>query len=149
MVTNKINRFYGIVGLIGGILFTLTGFWAMFYTIKGILLVLIGAFIGFTNECTTIDTVQKKLRHTFNWMGFIPSGDWIEIKSRMKLEIKKPDYSYLMAGKKKRLIEKGDNFYYLLLFDENDKFIMPVKKYKRKQDAEEDYGYMKILVGLV
>jgi hypothetical protein len=149
IIRNNINLFFTKAGLIAGILFIITGIWiSVLYTIKGVLVILIGAFLGFSTETTLIDSVKKKIVHATMWVGLINLDGWIDIKTGMSLRIQKPEYSYLLSGKKRRRIEKGDDFYYMLLFDEKDEFILPIKKYKLKQDAENDLQRMKDLMGL-
>jgi hypothetical protein len=148
-IRNNINLLFGLPGKIGGFIFILSGIWICFcYNLNGILILLPGAFIAFSTESTLIDTEKRKIVHTSMWFGIFETGNWIDIKPVMKLQIRKPDYRYLPSGKKRRMTEAGDNFYYILLCDENDEFILPVKKYKLKQNAEEELQGMKKLLGL-
>jgi hypothetical protein len=149
IIRNNINLFFTKAGLIAGILFIIAGIWiSILYTVNGVMVILIGAFLGFSTETTLIDPLKKKVVHATMWVGFINLDLWIDIEAGMSLRIQKPEYSYLLSGKKRRRIEKGDDFYYMLLFDEKDEFILPVKKFKLKRDAENDLQRMKDMMGL-
>jgi hypothetical protein len=150
MVKYNLNLIYGIIGRIGGFAFIAAGLWiSVFYSIKGLIPLLMGAVFAFTAETTIIDPQKRKVAHTYIWFGFIENGNWIDILPNMKLMIKKPDYSYLSYGRKKRMSLIGDNYYYILLYDQKDEFIMPIKKFKLKPDAEADIPKIKDLMGLI
>ena len=85
----KLDRAFGPVGLSAGITLIIAGIVGSIYSLPAITLVIIGAFTAFTESYTYLDIDRKRIRLSYNFFGFIRSGQWIELDPNMKVGIKK------------------------------------------------------------
>lgn len=95
---------------------------------KGLLFVLIGAFVGFSSTGTLIDSEKKRLRFSINIFGIFPIGQWVHIQPDMKIGIIKSDKVWRGYSRSNRTLDIAINDYRLILFDSNGREIMPIQK---------------------
>jgi hypothetical protein len=60
--------------------------------LSGLILIIIGAFIGFTTSSTLVDFDKKRIKFSNNLFGIITTGKWTYINSDMKFGIKKSSF---------------------------------------------------------
>jgi len=85
IIKNKLDRTFGPFGSSTGFFLMLGGVLATYFSIFGLLLVIIGAFAAFTSTSALIDTDNKKIKYSDNLFGILPVGKWIDIKPDMKV----------------------------------------------------------------
>jgi len=125
---NKIDKMFGPVGTLAGIFLFVAGSIITYFSIAGLVVVLIGAFVGFTSTITSIDFGKKRLRFSIYIFGLFPIGKWILIQSDMKIGIKKSTKLWRTYSQSNRTLDIADNDYRLILYDSNGKKIMPIQK---------------------
>ena len=137
---NKIDPMFGPVGATAGKILFLAGLIITWFYVSGLILVLIGAFVGFTVTTTWIDFDKKRLRFATRLFGFIPTGKWITVHKDMKLGIKKSNQVWRAYSRGNQTLDIADNDYVLFLFDSNGKAIIPIQKsstpYAAKQNLD-------------
>ncbi|MFP4024657.1 MAG: hypothetical protein ACLFVR_09030 [Thiohalospira sp.] len=139
IINNKINQSFGPVGTSAGIFLFIAGLGiTSFYSPLGIILIMIGAFVGFSNSSTRVDSIQKKAKFSNNLFGFIPTGKWIPIEKEMVLGIKKSNLSWRNYSRSNRILDTSEKDYRIMLYDKNGKEIMPIKKYSTIEAAKAD-----------
>ena len=129
IINNKLDQSFGPVGSFAGILVFAAGLVSIYYfSLYSLILVLIGAFVGFTNSSTLIDFDKKQIRFSNNLFGVIKTGQWITVQPDMKIGISKSNkvWRSYSAGNRTHDIENKD--YRLILYDSSGKIIMPVLK---------------------
>ena len=60
--SNRIENLFGPVGSFAGIVVLIAGLILVFTSLSGIILILIGGFVGLSYSSTTIDFDQKQMR---------------------------------------------------------------------------------------
>jgi hypothetical protein len=149
MIKNKLDMSFGPVGTPAGIFLFLAGLVLVFFHFSGLLLVLIGAFVGFTYSGTLIDTGKKRIRFSNFIFGIIPTGKWIPVDSSMKAGIRASNqiYSAFSQGNRSLDIDKKD--FRIILYDSGDKEIMQVKKFGSVEAAKSELDRLRNQLGLM
>jgi len=125
---NKLDKVFGPVGTSSGIFLFVAGLIITYFSLTGLILVMIGAFVGFTSTSTLIDFDKRRLRFTNNIFGIIPIGQWIYIQTDMKIGIKKSNKVWRAYSRSNRTLDITNNDYRLILYDSKGKEIMPIQK---------------------
>jgi hypothetical protein len=125
---NKLDKAFGPVANSAGIFLFIAGLIITYFSLTGLFLVLIGAFVGFTSTSTLVDYDKRRLKFSNNVFGIIPIGQWISIHSAMKLGIKKSNRVWRAYSQSNRALDIANNDYRLILYDSNGKEILPIQK---------------------
>ena len=137
----KVNRFeksFGPAGFNAGIALFASGLVLIFFSLSGVVVLLIGAFIGFTAQASLIDYKSKRVKYGTFFFGIIPSGSWLNVEPEIKLEIKKYKASYHAYSLSNRVLHTSENDYRIVLCDNTGKEIIPLKRYPNKELAEKE-----------
>jgi hypothetical protein len=126
---NKLDKVFGPVGTSAGLFLFVAGLIITYFSLTGLILVLIGAFVGFTATSTVIDFDKKRLRFSNNIFGIFPIGQWIFIQKDMKIGIKKTNKVWRSYSQSNRTLDIAKNDYRIILFDSKGKEIMPMQKF--------------------
>ncbi len=130
MITkNKLDKPFGPAGTSAGIFIFIAGIVVTFYAFSGLILVFIGAFVGFTSTSTMIDYDKKRIKFSNNLFGLIKTGQWIDIKPEMKLGLKKSNRVYRAYSRSNRTLDIDSKDIRLILYGADNKQIMPIKKF--------------------
>ena len=129
MITNnRLDKSFGAVGTSAGVFLFIAGIIITCFYISGLILVLIGAFVGFTSTNTLIDYDKKRVKFSNNLFGIIKIGKWITIEPNMKIGIKKSDVTWRAYGTSNQAIDVIAKDFRLILFDSTNQEIMQIKK---------------------
>lgn len=145
MITkNILDKPFGPAGTFAGIFIFIVGLFAtVMFSLTGLFLVLIGAFFGFTYTSTILDFEKKRVKFLNNLFGIIPYGQWLDIMPGMKLGLKSSNMTYRTYSRSNRTLDVSKKDIRLLLFDENNKPLVPLNKYNSYEVARyslEDYS---------
>ncbi len=138
IITNKLDKSFGPVGSTAGIFMFFAGIAVLYYSFFGIIIVFLGAFIGFTSSCTSIDTERKRIRFSNNIFGLIKTGKWINIEPTMKIGIKKSSRAWRAYSRSNESLDIVSKDFRIILFDSNNKMIMPIKKVDSPNKAKSE-----------
>ncbi|MGE0088573.1 MAG: hypothetical protein AB7S50_03755 [Bacteroidales bacterium] len=130
----KLDKAFGPVGTIAGIIIFAAGIYTLFYSLVGVVLILLGAFVGFTGTKVYIDFEERKVKQTTSLFGIFNVGHWLSISSEMKLGIKKTNLAWRTYSRSNRTIESEGKNYGIYLYESKGKEIMPL--YKAETQAE-------------
>jgi hypothetical protein len=137
MITNnKLDKVFGPVGTSSGILLFVAGLILTWFYFSGLILVVIGAFVGFTYESTLIDDDKKRVKFSNNLFGIIKTGKWIQIESLMKIGIKETNITWQAHSRGDRTIDITNKDFRIVLFDLENREIMPLKKTSSLESAK-------------
>jgi hypothetical protein len=133
---NKLDKSFGPVGSFAGIIVFLVGLGSLYFSWFSIILVLFGAFVGFTYSSTEIDFDRKRIRFVNNLFGVIKLGQWMNIKPGMKIGIAKSRKIWKTYSGGNRELDITNEDYRLVLYNSSGKKIMPVKKSDNMNSAK-------------
>lgn len=135
--THKFDKSFGPVASFSGILIFVAGLIATFFALSGLILVFFGAFIGFTNSSTTIDTKNKKVRFTENIFGIIKTGKWLKVDRDMQVGTRQESGVYRTYSMSNRSIDlKVDNTI-MYLFDKSGNQLIPIMQLQKDENPQE------------
>ena len=133
-VINRFDRSFGPVGSSAGLFIFLAGLFLIFYSYSAIILILLGAFVGFTHSSASIDFDESKIRLSNNICGIFRFGKWIQIQPEMVITIKSNKQIFRNYSRSNRVLDIKTHKYQVLLCDENKNPLMPLK-YVKNLDA--------------
>jgi hypothetical protein len=125
---NKLDKSFGPVGSFSGIIVFLFGLVSVYFSWFSFILVLIGAFVGFSYSSAEIDFVGKRVRFLNNLFGIIKIGQWLDVKPNMKIGIVKSRKTWKSYSGGNRELDITNEDYRLVLYDSSGRMLMAVKK---------------------
>jgi len=146
---NKLDKSFGPAGTSAGIVLFIAGLGiTLFYSLFGIILLVIGAFVGFSNSSTRVDADQKRVKFSNNLFGLIPTGQWFAVDKEKKLGIRRSNRSWRNYSRSNRILDTSTNDYRIMLYDKSGQEIMPIKKYPTLEAARAELEQLSNELGL-
>ena len=137
MITqNKLDKSFGPVGTTAGIVIFVVGVITTFSSFYGIILIVLGAFVGFTSTSTFIDYEHKRIKFSNNIFGIISTGKWIPIVSSMKIGIEESNVTWSAFSRGNRSLDIEQKDFRIVLFDADNREILTLMKTYTKETAE-------------
>lgn len=133
---NKLDKSFGPVGSFSGIIVFVAGLTSVWFSLFSLLLLVIGAFVGFTYSSTEVDSGQKRVRFLNNLFGIIKTGEWLKVKTDMKIGIRRSGKIWRTYSGGNRTLDSTTEDYRLILYDSKGKQLMPLVKTKDVDSAE-------------
>lgn len=119
---------FGPAGASAGIFLLVVGLAMIWFYGSAVVLVLLGAFVGFSSTGTWIDPEKKKVKYVANLFGIFPLGQWVFVEPDMKMGVKKSNEVWRTYSRSNQSIDIADKDYRLILYTAQGKVIMPVGK---------------------
>jgi hypothetical protein len=148
IIKNKLDRTFGPFGSSTGFFMILGGVITTYFSIFGIIIVIVGAFAAFTSTSTIIDTDNKKIKHSDNLFGIVPVGKWIDIKPDMRLGLDKFHRGFVGYFRGTQPVDIHYNDIRIMLYDSKNKKILPVKKFDSYKKSTNELENLAKLLGL-
>lgn len=136
--TYKFDKSFGPVASFSGILIFIAGLIATYFALTGLILVSLGAFIGFTNSSTTVDSKNKKVRFSNNIFGIIKTGKWIDVDNDMQVGIKRDNKVYRTYSRSNRTLDLKVHNTIIYLFDNKGNSILPIMKIQKNKNPHDE-----------
>lgn len=137
MITNnKLDKSFGPVGTTAGIVIFVVGIITIVSSLYGLILIVLGAFVGFTSTGTFIDFEQKRVKFSNNIFGFIPVGKWIPVVSSMKIDIEESNVTWSTFSRGNRNLDIEQKDFRIVLFDSDNSEILTLMKTNSMESAE-------------
>ncbi len=131
MITNnRLDKSFGTIGSSAGVFVFIAGVILTCLYFSAIILVLTGAFVGFTTSSALIDYGKKRVKFSNNLFGFLRIGKWMPLDPSMKIGIRESNQTYRAYGRGNQALDVTQHDFRLILYDSAKKEIMPVKKMK-------------------
>ena len=146
---NRLEQSFGPVGTTAGTIVFAAGLILSFTLLSGIIIILIGAFVGFSNTSVQIDDEKNRVRYSNNLFGFIRTGKWLLIQPAMMLGIKESNVVWRSYSSGSRALDISKTDHLIVLFIADNKEIMPIKKIKSREDAVAELESLKNKLGLI
>lgn len=128
IVHNKLDKSFGPVGSFSGIIVFIGGLGTIWFSSFALILILVGAFVGFSYSSVEIDFARKRVRFLNIFFGIIKSGQWVNVKPDMKIGIRKSNKAWRSYSGGNRILDVPSEDFRLLLFNAVGKMMMPLKK---------------------
>jgi hypothetical protein len=128
IANNKLDKSFGPVGTSAGMILFFAGLVLSCFYFSGLILVLIGGFVGFTSTSALIDDNGKRVKFCNNLFGIVRTGKWIPIEPSMKIGIKESNQTYRAFSRGNRALDITKKDYRVILFDSGNREIMPLKR---------------------
>ena len=136
--TYKFDKSFGPVASFSGILIFIAGLIATYFALTGLILVSLGAFIGFTNSSTTVDSKNKKVRFSNNIFGIIKTGKWIDVDNDMQVGIKRDNKVYRTYSRSNRTLDLKVHNTIIYLFDNKGNSILPIMQVQKNKNPHDE-----------
>ena len=148
IIRNNLDKPFGPMVSFAGIVMFIAGLVATYFALTGLILVFVGAFLGFTSTSTLLDTDKKRIKFSNNLFGIIPVGQWIEIKPEMKVGLKNIQRGYRVYSRSNRMHDVHIKDIRIMLYGADNKQIMPVKKFDSLDSAKTELESLSKQFGL-
>ena len=136
MITNnRLDRSFGTVGSSAGVFVFIAGVILTCLYLSAFILVVIGAFVGFTTSSAMIDYGRKQVKFSNNLFGLIRIGKWMPLEPTMKIGIRASNQTYRTYSRGNQALDVTQKDFRLILYDASNKEIMPVKKMESLEAA--------------
>lgn len=119
-----------------GLLLLVAGAAITFFSLTGLVLLAIGALVGFTYTATLLDFNNKRVKFTTYLFGIIPMGKWIFIEPGMKIGVHDWKTLWRTYSAGNRTLDMEERDFRIVLFDRQGKVLMPLKKFMDKEMAQ-------------
>ncbi len=138
IVKNKIEKPFGPSATTTGVVFFILGIISIYYSLFSIILIVAGAFIGFTRVSTFIDIEKGRIKFSDVLFGIFPAGKWIDINNQMTIGLENSRRGFRTYSRGMRTNETIVKDVRIVLYTSNGKKIGPIKKYDSQKSANED-----------
>lgn len=129
LIKNKLDKTFGPVGTSAGSILFIAGLVVIFNAVGlGTILILTGAFIGFSSTSSIIDSEKRRIKFSDNIFGFIETGKWLPIEDTMKLGIKESNLTWRAYSRANRSLDIDKRDYRVALFDADNREIIEISK---------------------
>jgi hypothetical protein len=146
---NKLDKSFGPSGSFAGYIIFAAGLVATYSNWAGLILVVIGAFVGFSSTGTVIDVYKKRIKFSNNLFGFIPAGKWIDIEPTMKVGIKESNITWTTFSRSNRSIDNVKQDFRIVLCDTEENEIMEISKNDSLDSAKSQLETISQQLGLL
>jgi len=137
MITNnKLDKSFGPIGSTAGIVLFVVGIITIFSLFYGIILIVLGAFVGFTSTSTFIDFELKRIKFSNNIFGFITTGKWIPVVPSMKIGIEESNITWSAFSRGNRSLDIEQKDFRILLYDADNQENLTLMKTGSMESAE-------------
>ncbi len=145
---NLEKRSFGPFASSMGLFLFIAGLVIAYFSLIGLLIALIGAFIAFTSTCTIIDTENRRIKHADYIFGLLPFGKWVLVKDSMKLGVQKTRKGYVGYIKGNQPMDIQYTDFRIFLYNSDNKPIIPLKKFLTYELAINEIKDIALLLNL-
>ena len=147
IINNKLDRSFGKVGFVSGLILIIAGL----VSIKSgftIILVFLGAFIAFSHSGVQIDTIKKRIRLYQNIFGVFKTGKWQPIKKFHGVTYSPFNRITQMASLSNQHTTLEEHDYRIFILNKKIKPVYPIKRCKTKDEAQAQLDELSLLLKL-
>ena len=145
---NKLDKSFGPSGTFAGYIIFVVGLATTYSNWAGILLVLLGAFMGFSSTSSRIDIDRKRIMFSNDLFGFIRTGKWTDLNTTMKLGIKESNITWTTFSRSNRSIDTVRKDFRIVLCDSDENVIMEISKKESLESAMAELEIVSRRLGL-
>lgn len=149
ILKNKLDKSFGPSGTFAGYTILIIGIVTTYTNWGGLLLVVVGALMGFSSTSTVIDTDKKRIMFSNNLFGIIQTGKWMDIDDTMKVGIKESNVTWTTFSRSNRSIDTMNKDFRIVLCDSDEKEIMEISKSDSLNSATSQLETISRQLGLI
>ncbi|GET24827.1 hypothetical protein [Prolixibacter sp. NT017] len=146
--TYRFKKAFGPVASTSGIIVFWAGVVASYFSLTGLALVFIGAFLGFTNTSTTIDYYNRRVKFSNNLFGLIRLGKWHDIYWDMQLHLVTSREVFTSYSRGNRSLDTEVKQTFVELYDAKGHSLLPLKSIGKNEDPEKELERLRLSLGL-
>lgn len=135
---HKLDKTFGTAGTTAGFMLFIAGIIITFYSLTGLVFIVMGAFIGFTSTSSVIDHENNSIKLSTSLFGVIKTGKWIKIEPFMKMGIRKSNLVTRTYSRTNQQLVVAVKDFRVVLYDADKKQIMTVLKDSSLISAKEE-----------
>jgi hypothetical protein len=128
IVKNKLDKSFGPIGSVAGITLLIVGLILVYFSLAGLFLILLGAFVGLTSTSSVIDYEGARMKFSTNLFGIISIGKWVVVSHDMRIGIAKSNKTWRAYSRGNRTLDITNQDFRITLYDSAGHPIMPIKK---------------------
>jgi hypothetical protein len=148
LIKNKIYNSFGPFESFAAKLVFISGCAAVWFSFSAIVLILGGAFFGFTYFCTAIDIEKLRVRSGDVLFGIFSTGRWIDIKPDMTVGVIKWGKEWRILSWTNRRVSVPENDFLVVLFTPNGKKLLTLNKKQSLELANDELFNLSDLLNL-
>jgi len=148
LIKNKIYSSFGRFESFAAKLVFIFGCAAVWFSLQAILLIIGGAFFGFTYFRTTIDVEKHRVRSGDVLFGIFSTGRWIDINPDMTVGVIKWEKELRILSWTNRSISVPENDFLVVLFNPNGKKLLTLNKRASLELANDELFNLSDLLNL-
>ncbi|MBE0646659.1 MAG: hypothetical protein IH596_02625 [Bacteroidales bacterium] len=144
----RLDKSFGPGGSFAGMVLVLVGIILIPFYWTGSILILIGAFVGFSGTGCEVDTKKQRVRACQLLFGLIRSGDWIGTDNFQGIRVVRTTRSYRTFSLSNRTMETKQEDYRVVLEAASPRSRIEVMKCSSKETAHEKAGELAKALGM-
>lgn len=148
LIKNKIYSSFGPFESFAAKLVFIFGCAAVWFSFSAIMLILGGAFFGFTYFCTTIDIEKHRVRSGDVLFGLFSTGRWIDINPDMTVGVIKWEKVWRILSWTNRSVSVPENDFLVVLFKPDGKKLLTLNKKASLELANDELFNLSDLLNL-
>jgi hypothetical protein len=149
MITkNQIEKPFGPSGTTTGIVLFIAGILYTCLSLVGIIMFIVGAFIGFTRVSTFLNLEKREIKFSNVLFGIFPAGKWLKINNRMTIGLENSRRGFRTYSRGMRTNDAIIKDVRVILYDSNRKKVGPIKKYNTIKSALEGLEELSIALSV-
>lgn len=148
IIKNKLDQSFGPSGTAAGRLIFVVGLVTIYYSNLGLALIILGAFLGFTNTRAWLDFEKKRVKPVEYIFGILPYGNWIYVQPEMKLGISKNVQRFQVFSQSNKSTELIHSNFRIAIYDGGLKKLMDLKKFPNRELAEKELNQYATQLGI-
>jgi hypothetical protein len=148
LIKNKIYNSFGPFESFASKLVFIFGCAAVWFSFSAIMLLLGGAFFGFTYFCTTMDIEKHRVRSGDVLFGLFSTGRWIDINPDMTVGVIKWEKVRRILSWTNRSVSVPENDFLVVLFKPDGKKLLTLNKKASLELANDELFNLSDLLNL-
>ncbi len=147
-INHTLDKSFGPTGSFSGLLLVLVGVILVPFYWTGAILILIGAFVGFTANGCEINTDTRQFRQYHLWLGLIKTGSWHSLDrfSGIRVVNTRTSYRSYSLSNRSNVVTKAD--FRVVLESGTPQSRVEVLASKTKEEADEEALKLSEILGL-
>lgn len=140
--THTFGKTFGPTGSFAGYALLAAAVYVLTFSMAGIFLLLLGAFMAFSFTGTRLNTSKKRVIYATFAFGFLPLGKRIKITRFMLLGVKRAHRGWRAYSRSNRTLDMHKTEYRIMLLSHTGDAILPLKAFETEEQARTE---MKVL----
>jgi hypothetical protein len=149
IVENKLDKSFGPIGSVAGITLLIVGLILVYFSLAGLFLIILGAFVGLSSTSSFIDYERARMKFSTNLFGIISIGKWVDVSPDMRIGIAKSNKTWRAYSRGNRTLDITNQDFRITLYDSTDHPIMPINKHKTLDSARKDIEEISSKLGVL